>query len=115
MVRHYFYAGTVAACPPRMHHAATMAQLIASGSSATSLPSNAPRTATAINLAAVALAADQNLNAAACAQEKSGGRTSRTNNARRCKVDWLRNRCDTALVIVLSTVQGTAPSWTCRF
>jgi len=56
-----------------MHHATTMAQLIAPASGASAIPSNAWRTVAAINLAAVALPADQDLNAAASAQEKPGG------------------------------------------
>ena len=108
-MRHYFLPGAIASRPLRMHHATTAGALIALGRRVTMVTAGFLRAACpAVDLAAVAPSADQHLDPAASAIKEPGG-DRRAADSAAPEVDGLFDRWDTALVIVLSTVQGAAP------
>lgn len=107
-MRHYFLPGAIASRPLRMHLATTAAALIALAGRVAMVAAGFLRAACpAVDLAAVAPAADQRLDPAASAIKEPGN--DRAADSAAPEVDGLFDRWDTALVIVLSTVQGTAP------
>ena len=105
-MRHVVLSGAIATGPRRMVHPTAAAGLVAPPGRALGVaPRRLCTTLCAVNLAAIAVAADQHLSLAAHAQKQPGQSSSPRATAH---MDAIGNDWNTAPACVLSTVWGTA-------
>lgn len=103
-MRHFILSGAVAAASLRMFEAALAARLVTSPSFALRVTARLVCAVPgAVDLATIAVAADEHLGLAANTQKESGSRFHRHVRLSR-DVDEIRERWDTLSAFVLSTV-----------